>query len=77
MAAVYGIGQAIIFLSCGFFFYLLLSSFFFTRPFSAVADWISTILLHMGGLYVFFLHFFIRGTFYVFNVFCFYSVSYF
>jgi len=74
MAAVYGIGQAIIFLSCGFFFYLLLSSFFFTRPFSAVADWISTILLHMGGLYVFFYTFLFAApftflTFFVFTAF--------
>ena len=37
----YGTGQAIIFLSCGFFFYL------FSRLFSAVADWMSTILPHM------------------------------
>jgi len=35
--------QAIIFLSCGFF-YLILSSIFFPRLFSAVADWMSTIL---------------------------------
>ena len=34
----------IIFLSCGFFFYLLSS--FFPRLISAVADWMSTILLH-------------------------------
>ena len=39
----YGIGQAIIFLSCGFFFYLVSSSFF-RRVFSAMADWMSTIL---------------------------------
>jgi len=40
----YVIGQAIIFLPCGFFFYLLS---FFPRLFSAVADWMSTILAHM------------------------------
>ena len=42
----YGIRQAIIFLPCGFFlsFYLLSS---FPRLISAVADWTSTILLHM------------------------------
>ena len=34
----------IIFLPCGFF---LLSSFFIPRLISAVADWMSTILLHM------------------------------
>jgi len=38
----------IIFLSCGFFFYLLLS--FFPRLFSAVADWMTTILPHMVHL---------------------------
>jgi len=38
-----GMGQAIIFLSCGFFY--LLS--FFPRLFSAIADWMSTILPHM------------------------------
>ena len=37
------IGQAILFSYCGFFF---LSSFF-PRLLSAVADWMSTILLHM------------------------------
>jgi len=41
----YVIGQAIIFLSCGFFF--LLSSSFFPRLISAVGDWMSTILPHM------------------------------
>jgi len=40
----YGIGQAIIFLPCGFF-YLLLS--FFPCLISAATDWISTILPHM------------------------------
>jgi len=39
----YGIGQAIIFLPCGFF--LLLS--LFSRLISAAADWMSTMLLHM------------------------------
>jgi len=43
----YGIGQAIIFSSCGLFFFYLP---FFPRLFSAVADWMSAILPHMGGL---------------------------
>ena len=44
----YGIGKAIIFLSCSFFFLSIsLSSFFFPRLFSAVADWTSTIFPHM------------------------------
>jgi len=38
------IGQAIIFLPCGFF---LLSSSYFPRLISAVAEWMSTILRHM------------------------------
>ena len=38
--------QVIIFLPCGFFFYLLLS--FFRRLISAVADLMSIILLHMA-----------------------------
>jgi len=42
MAALW---QAITFLPCGFVF--LLSFFFFPRLFSAVADWVSTILTHM------------------------------
>jgi len=53
-----GIGQAIIFLPCGFFlsffvsfflspFFLLFFFFFFPRLISAVAEWMSTILLHM------------------------------
>jgi len=37
--------QAIIFLPCGFFFYL--SPFFFSRLISTVADWMSTIVSHM------------------------------
>jgi len=37
----YGIGQTIIFLSCGFF------QSFFPRLISAVGDWMSTILPHM------------------------------
>jgi len=41
----YGIGQAIIFLPCGFFFFYL--SFFFPRLISAVADWMHTIHPHM------------------------------
>ena len=44
MAAVYAIGQAIIFLPCAFY---LSSSFFFPRLISAVTDWMSTILPHM------------------------------
>jgi len=40
----------IIFLPCGFFY---LSSFFFPRLISAVADWMSTILLHMVQKYIF------------------------
>jgi len=40
----YGIGQAIIFSSCGYFFFL---SSFFPRLISAVGDWMSTILPHM------------------------------
>jgi len=39
----YVIRQAIIFLPCGFFFYLS----FFPCLISAVAEWMSTILLHM------------------------------
>ena len=46
----YGIGQAIIFLPCGFFFYLLLLLSFFPRLISAVADWMSAILAHMVWL---------------------------
>ena len=41
----YATGQAIIFLPCGFFFVLLLS--FFAHLFSAVPDWMSTILPHI------------------------------
>jgi len=40
----YGIGKTIIFLSCGFFFFLLSS--FFSRLISAVAGWMSAILPH-------------------------------
>ena len=40
----YGIGQAIIFLPCGFFLFYLS---FFRRLISAVADWMCTILPHM------------------------------
>jgi len=39
----YGIGQTIIFSSCGFYLLLLL----FPRPISAAAHWMSTILRHM------------------------------
>ena len=42
----YVIGQTIIFLPCGFFFFFILSSFF-PRLISAVADWMSVILPHM------------------------------
>jgi len=41
----YVIGQAILFSSCRLFFFL--SSFFFPRLISAVAEWMSTILAHM------------------------------
>jgi len=43
----YGTGQAIIFLPCGFFFYLSSISFF-PRLISAVADWMPAILPHMA-----------------------------
>ena len=44
----YVLGQAIIFLLCGFFFYLsFFYPSFFPRLISAVADWVSTILPHM------------------------------
>jgi len=43
---LYGRGQAIIFLPCGFFFYLL-SFFFFPCLISAVADRMYTTLPHM------------------------------
>ena len=43
VALLYGIGQTIIFSSCGFFFFLS----FFPRLISAVADWMSVILPHM------------------------------
>jgi len=45
MAAQY-VRQAIIFCSCGFF----LSFFFSPRLFSAIGDWMSTILPHMMSL---------------------------
>ena len=45
-APPYGIGQAIIFLPCGLYL-LLLSFFFFPRLFSAVGNWMSTILLRV------------------------------
>jgi len=41
--SLYGIGQTIIFLPCGFFFL----SFFFPRLISAVGDWMFAILPHM------------------------------
>jgi len=41
----YGIGQAIIFLPCGF--YLSFFFYIFPRLISAAADWMSTILRHM------------------------------
>jgi len=40
----YVIGQAIMLLTCGFFFFFF---YLFPRLISAVADWMSTILLHM------------------------------
>jgi len=40
----YGIGQTIIFLPCGFFFFFFS---FFPHLISAVADWMSAILSHM------------------------------
>jgi len=47
----YVIGQAVKFLSCGLFFYLSIylsiRLLVFPRLISAVADWMSTILLHM------------------------------
>ena len=43
---LYVIGQAIIFLPCGFFL-LILSFYLFPRLISAAADWMSTILLQM------------------------------
>jgi len=43
----YGIGQAVIFLPCGFFYLSFFLIFFFPRLISAVAEWMSTILLHM------------------------------
>jgi len=43
----YGIGQTIIFLPCGLFFYLPTFLSFFPRLISAVADWMSAILPHM------------------------------
>ena len=42
----YGIGQAIIFLPCGFFLSSIFFSFF-PHLISAAADWMSTILPHM------------------------------
>ena len=42
--SLYGIGQTIIFSSCGFF---LSSSIFFPRLISAATHWMSTILRHM------------------------------
>jgi len=42
----YGIGQAIIFSSCGCLYLLLLLLSFFPRLISAVADWMSAILPH-------------------------------
>jgi len=44
----YGIGQAIMFSSCGFFFFI--SSSFFPRLISAIGDWLFTILPHMVWL---------------------------
>ena len=44
LGSPYGIGQTIIFSSCGFFFFYL--SFFFPRLISAVADWMSAISIN-------------------------------
>jgi len=46
MATLYGIGQAIIYLPCGFFFFFFYLSFF-PRLILAAADWMSAILPHM------------------------------
>ena len=43
----YVIGQAIIFLPCGFFLSSIYLSFFIPRLITAVTDWMSTILWHM------------------------------
>jgi len=43
--ALHGNGQAIMFYSCGFFFFFVSS--FFPHLFSAVGDWMSTMLPHM------------------------------
>jgi len=45
--SLYGIGQTIIFSSCGFFLSIYLSSSFFRRLISAAAHWMSTIPPHM------------------------------
>ena len=44
----YGLGQAIIFLPCGFFLLLLSFYLFCPRLISAATDWMSIILLHMA-----------------------------
>jgi len=48
----YGIGQAIIFLSCGFYLSFFLSFYLSSFPclISAVTDWMSTILPHVMWL---------------------------
>ena len=46
----YAIGQAIIFLPCGFYLSFFFYLFFFPRLISAAADWMSTILRHMMWL---------------------------
>jgi len=43
----YGIGQTIIYSSCGVFFFFFFLSSFFPRLISAVADWMSAILPHI------------------------------
>jgi len=43
----YHIGHTIIFLPCGFFFFLLSFFLFFPHLISAIADWMSTILPHI------------------------------
>jgi len=47
MVALCIIGQTIIFLPCGFFFYISIYLFSFPHLISAVADWMSPILSHM------------------------------
>ena len=46
----YGIGQTIIFSSCRLFFFS--SSFLFPRLISAVAEWMSAILVHLSLIHI-------------------------